>query len=157
MIHQEFFMSWFATIPLITDEESLDTRKHIKEGFALIQRRRCGRLSREDARCADDETAMQAPILYVFGRTRALRRHVTKRAAAFGTRQTTDRERKAVNKVDGSTIGPSGARQFFWEELLDTPQIGCLADKTPTGSQPGKPGQPMAPEIVPHLLRRVDA
>ena len=48
-------------MPIITDEESLETRKPIKEGFALIQRRRCGRLSRDDARGADDETSMQAP------------------------------------------------------------------------------------------------
>jgi hypothetical protein len=154
---EKFFLSWLANIPLITDQQPLDTREHITQRFAFISRRRRGCLPSDDARRADDQAPMYPPVIFVFGSTIALRRHVTKRAAAFGTRQMTDGQRKPVNDVDWGVIRPSRIRKFFLESLLYILQIGCLSDKTAPRAECGEPRRPVATKILPHVLFHVDA
>lgn len=100
---------------------------------------------------------MSAPVIFVCGRTIALRRHVTTRAATFGTRQAANGQRKPVNDVDRGALRPSRGRQLFLEELFDAPHMRRLADKTPPGTPRWKPRGPLAPARVPNLLLRVDA
>ena len=150
-------MSWCAHRALRTASASLETREHLTEGFTRIPRRRRGRLAREEARCAAAETPRPAPGICGFGRTRALRRHVTHRAAAVGTRHMTARERKPSHHVEGSTIRPSSVGQVCLETRLPAPPMRRVTDTTPPGAQRRKPRQPMAPAIVPKLLVRIDA
>src|SRR5712692_545787 len=106
MIYHKFFVSFLTYIAFITYEQSLYAMEHIKECFTLIKGSRCCRPARDDARQADDNTAMYPPVIFIFCRTIPLRRHVTKRTAALRSRQTTDRERETIHHVSLFEIRP---------------------------------------------------